>query len=66
MAATMRDDTLRGKLATAKRNLAFLQNLLRTCPADLWRIRTAAENDERTLSAWIKKAEAKLAKAAQS
>lgn len=55
----MRPDTKQRKLATARRNLAFTQNLLRTCPMEMWRVRMIAEQEERRLMDWIKEAERK-------
>lgn len=55
----MRDDTLAEKLTTARRDLRYVQNVLRTAPMSLWRIRNIAEAEEKRLAKWIAAAEAK-------
>lgn len=56
----MKPDTRQHKLDTARRNLRYIQNLLRTCPMERWRIRNIAEDEERRLIRWIQAAEQKL------
>lgn len=55
----MRADTLAEKLRLARRDLAFVRNVLRSCPMSLWRVRSIAEAEEKRLAKWIEANEKK-------